>query len=301
MAEEKKMCEYGCGRQAHYQMKNGKWCCQPSYNSCPQVRRKNVEGLKKAYASGKRNAKGVYQQLSQEKKNRMAWSRGKNLFSYNEIFCSNSQFSHSTLKKYLLIFKIKNDQCEKCGINKWNNQPISLQIHHKDGNPSNNVVENLQILCPNCHSQTETFSGRNKVKFNWNKVTQERLKEQAKKYNNYRQLLLSIGCFSIGKIAYTKLKQLLKLYNITLKEKKKRENHCRNCGKKISNSAKQCKKCAAIQKQFTIRKVKRPDKETLEREIAGNSFLALGRKYGVSDNAIRKWCKGYGLSFKKRV
>lgn len=47
--EEKKICDYGCGRQAHYQMKNGKWCCQSSYNRCPQIKRKNSEGLKKRH------------------------------------------------------------------------------------------------------------------------------------------------------------------------------------------------------------------------------------------------------------
>jgi len=60
---------------------------------------------------------------------------------------------------------IKKDECEICKISKfWNNNPISLQLHHVDGNHKNNEIKNLQILCPNCHSQTENFSGKGKRK-----------------------------------------------------------------------------------------------------------------------------------------
>lgn len=48
-------------------------------------------------------------------------------------------------------------QCEKCGINSWMGNIISLQIHHINGNRYDNRLENLQVLCPNCHSQTDNF------------------------------------------------------------------------------------------------------------------------------------------------
>jgi hypothetical protein len=53
--------------------------------------------------------------------------------------------------------------CSSCGLQKtWNNKPIVLEIEHIDGNSENNRIENLTLLCPNCHSQTPTFKGRNK-------------------------------------------------------------------------------------------------------------------------------------------
>lgn len=55
-------------------------------------------------------------------------------------------------------------KCELCGISTWRNNTIRLELHHKDGNHKNNKLDNLQILCPNCHSQTNNFRSKNKRK-----------------------------------------------------------------------------------------------------------------------------------------
>ena len=54
-----------------------------------------------------------------------------------------------------------NNQCQKCGITEYNNEPIVLELEHIDGNSDNNTFDNLTILCPNCHSQTPTYKNRN--------------------------------------------------------------------------------------------------------------------------------------------
>lgn len=64
------------------------------------------------------------------------------------------------LLKLLLENNLKEYKCEKCGISEWNGMPIKLQVHHVDGNHMNNEINNLEILCPNCHSQTDNFCGR---------------------------------------------------------------------------------------------------------------------------------------------
>jgi hypothetical protein len=56
------------------------------------------------------------------------------------------------------------NRCNKCGLVDWLGKEISLQLEHKDGNRFNNKRENLEILCPNCHSQTETHGGKNNKK-----------------------------------------------------------------------------------------------------------------------------------------
>jgi 5-methylcytosine-specific restriction endonuclease McrA len=52
--------------------------------------------------------------------------------------------------------------CAECGISEWLGEPLGLELHHINGDGRDNRLENLQLLCPNCHSQTETFSGRNR-------------------------------------------------------------------------------------------------------------------------------------------
>ena len=68
--------------------------------------------------------------------------------------------SQKTMKRYLLS-KFGN-KCFCCGITDWNDKPITMEIEHKDGNSSNNEIENLSLLCPNCHSQTPTYKNKNK-------------------------------------------------------------------------------------------------------------------------------------------
>lgn len=72
--------------------------------------------------------------------------------------------SWSAIKENFL--KTHEYKCECCGISKWNNKRLTLQLHHIDGNRRNNNEENLQLLCPNCHSQTDNYCTKNKYKAN---------------------------------------------------------------------------------------------------------------------------------------
>jgi len=65
------------------------------------------------------------------------------------------------LKERLLKEGIKTNKCEICGINEWNNMTLNCELDHIDGNRTNHCLENLRIICPNCHSQTSTFRSKN--------------------------------------------------------------------------------------------------------------------------------------------
>ncbi len=72
--------------------------------------------------------------------------------------------SRRVVKRYLLEAGILENRCSWCGITEWRGRPISIQIDHVNGISDDHRLENLRMLCPNCHSQTETFAARNSRK-----------------------------------------------------------------------------------------------------------------------------------------
>lgn len=71
-------------------------------------------------------------------------------------------YQTNKLRKRLLKEGIKENKCEECGITCYNNKPIIMHLDHIDGNNRNHNLKNLRLLCPNCHSQTDTWCGKNK-------------------------------------------------------------------------------------------------------------------------------------------
>ena len=68
------------------------------------------------------------------------------------------------IRSKLLRENYKEAKCESCGLTEWLGQPIPLEVHHLDGNRYNNVIENFQLLCPNCHALTDSYRGKNSAK-----------------------------------------------------------------------------------------------------------------------------------------
>lgn len=158
-----------------------------------------------------------------------------------DILVENSKYPSGKLLKRLFEERIKEQKCECCGITEWQNKPITLQLHHINGNHNDDRLANLMVLCPNCHSQTD----------NWGN--------------------------------------------------KKNKKICPDCGREISRKSTYCRYCAPKHKiNNGEKKSKRPSKEILLEEIKDNSFVELGKKYGVTEGAVRKWCKKYNLPFRRR-
>ena len=96
---------------------------------------------------------------------RIAWNKGKKT-KYKtrpiEDYLSNriSITSHK-LRLRLLSEKVFPHKCNKCKLTTWLTHPIPLELEHKDGNHLNNNLDNLELLCPNCHAFTPTYRGKN--------------------------------------------------------------------------------------------------------------------------------------------
>lgn len=76
-------------------------------------------------------------------------------------FIENSETARKDIKRYIIKLNLIPYECEECKNNgNWNQKPLSLQLEHKNGVSNDNRLENLCFLCPNCHSQTETYAGK---------------------------------------------------------------------------------------------------------------------------------------------
>jgi hypothetical protein len=134
-----------------------------------------------------------------------------------KICTKNSSFNRTHLKKRLLKENVLKNLCAECGQEPfWNNKKLTLQLEHKNGISNDNRIENLCLLCPNCHSQTKTFAGR---------------KEKLNK-----------GLPRINK-----------------------------------------------------RKAQRPNREQLLKLLWKYPTTQIAKDHGVSDKAVEKWAKSYGL------
>lgn len=99
---------------------------------------------------------------STEHFNRKVNSKRQN-YTLDEILVENSTYTNIASLKRRLINEGKLEyKCALCGIDSWLGNPLSLQLHHINGVNNDHRLSNLRFLCPNCHSQTETYAGKNK-------------------------------------------------------------------------------------------------------------------------------------------
>ena len=178
-------CSYGCGELATFTLKNKKPCCSRTSNQCKSIKEKNSNSLKKAYKEGKK----ICAFTDEHRQKTINERKAKVIHDLNNsgVYRSNFYLNKIIKEFSLLVYK-----CSECSIKHWNNKQITLELDHIDGDPSNCKITNLRYLCPNCHSQTDTYKGRN-LNTGKIKVTDEQLLESLKEHKNIRRSLIAVG------------------------------------------------------------------------------------------------------------
>jgi hypothetical protein len=166
-----------------------------------------------------------------------------------EILVEGSTYNRGSLKRRLYAAGLKERHCELCGQDEvWLGRRMALILDHINGIGTDNRIENLRIVCPNCAATLDTHCGRN--------VPHE---------------VVELDCERCGR---------------RFARRHRTQRFCsRECGTRWPRERHRPRPAA--------RKIERPPYEQLMREIVETSYVAVGRKYGVSDNAIRKWLRTY--------
>lgn len=117
-------------------------------------------------------------------------TKPKKFKTQEQIFANPTFAPNRILKRELLKEGIKY-KCSECGISEWKGKELLLELDHIDGNNQNGLRENLRLLCPNCHSQTKTYRGKNTKRPL--KVSDEDLLLALQTSLNIRQALIKVG------------------------------------------------------------------------------------------------------------
>jgi hypothetical protein len=160
-------------------------------------------------------------------------------YSFEDIFKENSTYTTMKCIKNKLINQFNwKYECSSCKLSEWMGQKIPIEIDHINGIHTDNRIENLRFLCPNCHALTDTYKGRN-------------IKNKEHSKEKYHQLSLNKICNNCNNNKHKNSEYCLKCH-IELKLHKsfvKSQNKCVDCDKEIQNNSKRCVDCYKIAKK----------------------------------------------------
>ena len=201
------------------------------------------------------------------------------------IFIQNSTATQSTVRKYYRKGNYSDYKCAICGIDPiWNGKELVLTLDHINGVSNDHRLDNLRWICPNCDRQLPTYGSKRLKKDHLCSVC-------GKTINRKTKTGMCKDCYA---------ENVLKNHDSEFNRRKikhgnytgtRSNGNCIICGAKISKSAKYCVACYAKTKM----KSERPPMLDLARMIKESSFTAVGKKFGVSDRAVHKWCQDYDI------
>lgn len=199
----------------------------------------------------------------------------------SEILESGIYTNTTKLKDRLFRWGIKERKCECCGNTEWMGIELPLEIHHINGDHKNNKLENLQILCPNCHSLTSNYRGKN-IEVKRSNINPESIKETIEKLKikeQERQKEIELN-------RHVPKTQIVRT--------KKSPKYCEICGKEITNKN-NTKYCSLECLNKSLRKFDYQKEVLLEQSKQVRSLIQLANLYDITDNAMKKQLKRLGI------
>lgn len=208
-----------------------------------------------------------------------------------EVLQKDSPYQSYRLLKRLVKEGIREHRCECCSNTEWLGQQIKLELHHINGDHNDNRLENLQLLCPNCHAYTDNYRGKNQ-----GKSAQDENSEVGS--HKFEEVLAdnADGNLEPSQKSYIILEEGVETTHEKSKSKKVLESkYCAYCGTELLGGARRNKYCS-IECSHKANGSKRPPvHELLDKFKELKSYVQVGKFYGISDNAVRKWVKLYQI------
>lgn len=198
--------------------------------------------------------------------------RTKLSYSNDEIFIQNSKYLGGGSRLAPRLRSLGwNYVCQECGLSEWRGKELTLHLDHINGMPDDHRLENLRFLCPNCHQQTQTWGNKRRDGY----YSPPLLIQNS-------QIILSTQVNHLAVNDPSKV--CFKLQSI----------NCSYCAKPLTTSN-QHTYCSRQCFNLASRRIVRPAKEELEKMIWTQPTTHIARNFGVSDKAVEKWCKAYGI------
>ena len=210
--------------------------------------------------------------------------KGIPLKKLSQVLVENSTGNSHKLKLRLIKEGIKEERCEVCNNTEWMGETIPLDLHHINGNHFDNRLENLIIVCPNCHRLTDNCGNRNaSIDLLFKQIAEQTAEDKMKllleQEEKRRQEILE------NKYRYGEISKYPK--------KEKVKKCCLKCGKEIiGKGEKYCSiECATIANA----KIYPSKEELLEASKNYKSMQEMGRYYNITGNGLKKWFNKYGI------
>ena len=204
----------------------------------------------------------------------------------SEVLIKNGSGNSNSLKKRLIREGVKEERCEVCNNIEWMGEPIPLDLHHINGDHFDNRLENLIILCPNCHRLTDNHGNKNaSIDLLFKQIAEQTAEDKMK-------LLLEREEKRQREILENRYEHNRRYIRLTpVKEKVKK--YCLQCGKEITGKGE--KYCSNECVHIALCKIYPSKEELLEMSKQFKSMEEMGRHYNISGNGLKKWFNKYNI------